>query len=565
MRVNPDMSKYSYMLENSKNHMDDIALTFENKKITYEELFESIEKYAKVLYSKGVRKGDFIGVCTLNTPEAVYLLYALNLLGAVVIGYSPFDNKERIKKDIKLTMPKMVITTDFSYGSFKGLEKSLSFSTVLYSPMESSENWKMKLGYQFMQIKNGNFTLVKDRRLKDLLRSNNDGLTLPDTPYISGELSDVMFTGGSSGVHKGVELNDIGLNAPVEGIKVLVDERFFEGKTYLGQIPVGHMAFGRSLLHMALTNRMTFALTLKAMPKDFYDELVRTRANGASGGPPHWTSLIEKKNGKYVPRSDMTPNSLAHLQFAFVGGEATKEATEEAINQALAAGGSKAKLGNGLGATETWGTNILNAGHYFKEGTLGVPISTLKVKLIHPDTGLEVDKVGERGIVCLSGLPIMIGYHNNPEETAKVISYDESGTKWLNLGDYLREDQDGCYQYVGRQKRNFVCGVDNIYPEEIEELLILLPEVRECVVTPIPDDVLQFIPCYHISLYSDDIDFKKFETNLRKLIRSKIGESALPRQISYTTEPLVRMSNSKINIEHYRKHGEIQKKETILI
>ena len=97
MMVNPNMSKYDYMYENSKNHMDNIALTFEDKKITYEELFESINKYAKVLYSKGVRKGDLIGVCTLNTPESVYLLYALNLLGAVVIGYSPFDNKEKIK------------------------------------------------------------------------------------------------------------------------------------------------------------------------------------------------------------------------------------------------------------------------------------------------------------------------------------------------------------------------------------------------------------------------------------------------------------------------------------
>ena len=97
MQVNPNQSKYDYMLESSKNHMDKIALTFDDKKITYEELFESIEKYAKMLYSKGVRKGDLIGVCTFNTPEAVYLIYALNLLGAVVVGYSPFDNKERIK------------------------------------------------------------------------------------------------------------------------------------------------------------------------------------------------------------------------------------------------------------------------------------------------------------------------------------------------------------------------------------------------------------------------------------------------------------------------------------
>ena len=172
MKVNPNQTKYDYMLENSKNHMNNIALTFEDKKITYEEMFESIDKYAKMLYKKGVRKGDLIGICALNTPESVYLLYALNKIGAVVIGYSPFDNRERIKADVELTKPKMVITTDAFYGNFKNLEKSLEFSSILYSPLESSSNWKLKLGYNISKIKNGNFTLVRNNRLKHLLKNS---------------------------------------------------------------------------------------------------------------------------------------------------------------------------------------------------------------------------------------------------------------------------------------------------------------------------------------------------------------------------------------------------------
>lgn len=552
MKVNPNQTKYDYMLENSKNHMDSIALTFEDKKITYEEMFEAIEKYAKLLRSKGVEKGDLIGICTFNTPEAVYLVYALNLLGAVVVGYSPFDTKERIKADVELTKPKMVITTDYSYGSFKNLEKSLNISTILYSPLDSSKNWKLKIGYNLLQLKNGNFTLSRDKRLKHLLKMNFDGITLPNVPYYEGELSDIMFTGGSTGVHKGVDLNDIGLNSEIEGMKLLYDENFFDGKTYLGQIPFGHMAFGRSILHAALTNNMTYALTLKAMPNDFYDELVRTQANGASGGPPHWTSLIEMKNGVYVPRSDLKPNTLNNLQVAFSGGEAKKEATEGAINEALLYCGSQTKLGDGLGATETWGSNILNTGNFFREGMLGVAIPNLQVKLINPETGEPVQK-GERGLLYISGPSLMMGYHNNPEETSKVLSYDEEGTKWLNLGDYLREEDDGFYKYVGRQKRNFVCGCDNIYPEQLEELLQTLPEVREAVVTPISDDLLQFIPSYHISLYSDQIDFEAFEDRMKKLITTNTCENALPRKIEYTTEPLVRMMNSKVDVEYYRK------------
>lgn len=551
MKINPNQSKYDYMLESAKDNMNGTALTFENQKITYEQLFDSIDKYAKMLYAKGVRKGDLIGVCCMNTPESVYLLYALNKLGAVVIGYSPFDNKERIKHDIELTKPKMVITMDFAYSNFKDWEKAFDFSTIMYSPLESSENWKMKLGYNLMQIKNGNFSLVRDKRLKHLLKTNYDGMTLPDTPYIDGELSDIMFTGGSSGVHKGVDLNDVGLNASVEGLKDLFDEGFFDGKVYLGEIPAGHMSFGRSILHIALTNKMTYALTLKAMPIDFYDELVRTGAHGASGGPPHWTSLIEKKGDIYVPRSDLKPDTLKNLQFASSGGEAKKEATENAINDALAYCGSKTKIADALGATETWGSNIISTINYYKKGKLGVPVSTLRVKLVNPETGEEIKK-GEKGLLYLSGDPVMIGYHNNILETEKVILYDESGRKWINTGDYLEECEDGFYKYVGRQKRNFVCDVDNIYPEQIEELLSNLPEVREAVVVPKSDDILQHVPIYIISLYSDTIDIKEFENKLNEIVINRICQNAIPKEIKYTTEPLLRMTNSKVDIEYYK-------------
>ena len=106
---NPNNSKYNYMLEQNQKYMDYVALTFGDRKITYEEMHDRIEKYVRMLYSKGVRNGDIIGVCALNTPESVYLLYALDVIGAVVVGYSPLYNKEKIKKDIELTKPKWLL------------------------------------------------------------------------------------------------------------------------------------------------------------------------------------------------------------------------------------------------------------------------------------------------------------------------------------------------------------------------------------------------------------------------------------------------------------------------
>lgn len=547
---NINETKYNYMLEKNKDYMNLTALSFGDRKITYEEMHDRIEKYVRLLYSKGVRQGDVIGICAYNTPESVYLLYALDVIGAIVVGYSPFDNKEKTKLDIEMTKPKMVISVDMCYKNFKDWEKALNFSTILYSPVDSLNDMKIKAGYKLLQLKNGNFKLSKDSNLKSLLKKNYSDVDYVKAPFVQDGLRDILFTGGSTGVHKGVELSDNGLNSVVEGMNALFPAE--PGMIHLGNIPFGHMAYGRSILHYALCNNMEYALTLKAMPSDFYDEIVRTHATAAVGGPPHWVSLIEQQGDKFVPSSRLKPGSLSELHYATSGGEAKKETTENAINEALKYCGSDAKLGDGLGATETWASMMINNGKIHHRGTVGEPISTLDVKLVDPDTGKEV-KDGEKGLLYVSGPSVMLGYHNNPEETSKVISYDENGKRWINIGDFLMKTPDGEYKYVGRQKRNFVSGCDNIYPEELESLLLVIPEIREVVVTPISDEMVQYIPRYHISLYDTNIDYKELEDKINALVMSKLNENWLPGSIAYYDKPLERMQNSKVNISYYKE------------
>ena len=547
---NINETKYNYMLEQNKDYMDLTALSFGDRRITYEEMHDRIEKYVRLLYSKGVRQGDVIGICAYNTPESVYLLYALDIIGAIVVGYSPFDNKEKAKLDIEMTKPKMVISVDMCYKNFKDWEKALNFSTILYSPVDSLDDMKIKFGYKLLQLKNGNFKLAKDSNLKSLLKKNYSDVDYVKAPFEQDGLRDILFTGGSTGVHKGVELSDNGLNSVVEGMNSIFPAE--PGMIHLGNIPFGHMAYGRSILHYALCNNMEYALTIKAMPSDFYDEIVRTHATAAVGGPPHWVSLIEQQGDKFVPSSRLKPGSLSELHYATSGGEAKKETTENAINEALKYCGSDAKLGDGLGATETWASMMINNGKIHHRGTVGEPISTLDVKLVDPDTGKEV-KDGEKGLLYVSGPSVMLGYHNNPEETSKVISYDENGKRWINIGDFLMKTPDGEYKYVGRQKRNFVSGCDNIYPEELESLLLLIPEIREVVVTPISDEMVQYIPRYHISLYDTNIDYKELEEKINALVMSKLNENWLPGSIAYYDKPLERMQNSKVNISYYKE------------
>ena len=235
--VNPEQSKYDYLLECNKNYMDYPALSFGNRTITYEEMHERINQYARALYKKGIREGDVIGVCALNTPESVYLLYALDIIGAVIVGLNPLDNK-RTKTDLELTRPKMVITVDTFYNYFKDYEKALNFSSILYSPLESLDDLKMKIPYSIMQMMKGNYKLSRDSKLKNLVKKPGNELLKRD--YMMDTLTDIIFTGGSTGVHKGVELSGNGLNNIVEGMRGFF--HVWPGMNDLGLIPSCNMS-----------------------------------------------------------------------------------------------------------------------------------------------------------------------------------------------------------------------------------------------------------------------------------------------------------------------------------
>ncbi len=563
---NYNKTQYEYMLEQNKNHMNEIALSFGDRKITYEELHDKIDKYSRLLYKRGIREGDRIGFSSYNTPEGVYLLYALLNLGAIDIGFNPLEqnksSKLNTKADLENTRPKMVITVDRNFSNFKNWEKALDFSTILFSPLESvpdtPETRKLKTGYKLQQLFAGNFKLSGKCNLSSLLKEDYSDVNYPKGRYIKDTVGDIIFTGGSTGTHKGVDLAQDSFNAVVEGMNSIFPAE--PGMIHLGNIPFCSMAYGRSILHFSLCNNMEYALTLKAMPSDFYPELVRTHANAAVGGPVHWVTLIEEKNGIYVPSDQVKPGTLTELHYATSGGEAKKAATVDAINAALEQGGSDAKIGDGLGSTETAASIMINNGRIHHKNTVGTPMSTVSVKLIKPsdpkakasEIPKEEVKKGEAGELIVTGDTVMLGYHGNQEETERVLYYDENGKRCIRMGDVLKQDEYDEYEYVGRIKRNFVSGCDNIYSELLEETLMTIPEIKEVVVTPISDPMVQFVPRYHIYLAHEDIDINDLEKKIETVVLSKHNINWLPGSIVYYYKPLQRMSNSKINVGYYK-------------
>lgn len=532
----PEGNEYDFLLERNKNHMNDTALSFDTKKISYEELHERIDEFARALYKRGIHKDTKVGVVLVNTPESVYLLYALKKLGAQVIGLSPLNNEYKMQRDIEMTKPEFIISVDMMHGNFKNLAKSLNITPILYSPLESLDKNGLKFLYNAKQLLAGNKILKKDNNLMSIVADGKDYIDVEYPKHVKGTTTDIMFTGGSSGVHKGVDLDGGALNSVVKALDyVLILE---PGMVHLGNIPFGHMCFGRLVLHYALCKNLEYALTLKALPKDFYSELVRTHANGAMGGPVHWEILAQDPSLK--------PWTLENLIQPLSGGEMFKPQKLKEANKALEYAGCITPIGNGLGLTEMWAPTHVCMGGKNTSGTIGYPIPFVNSKIVDSKTFKELP-IGTPGVLLVNGPGMMLRYHENEEETNAVLVYDENGVKWYNTMDVAVKHENGEYVFIGRLKRNFVSGVDNIYPEQIEQLLLQIPEIREVIVTSIPDDKEQFLPSYHVSLNNFNCDRKVLEDKIFTLIEKTLGTSALPGYIEYYEEALPRTDNGKLD------------------
>ena len=537
-----NISEYDFLLNSNKNHMNYTALSFEGReKIKYEELHEKIDEYARALYKKGIREKEKVGILFENTPEAVYTYYALGRLGATRVGLNLYNNHYKMQRDFDLLKPQRIIAVDSMYKGIKDPCDALNISPILYAADDFEKNMHAD-HYE---------------NLHDIIRLGKDGELKPGV-FNSQNITDILFTGGSSGFHKGVALNQGGLNGTIQNLnKIFALE---PGMIHLGNIPFGQMVFGRFAMHYSFCNNLEYALTRNALPDKFLDELIRTQANGAMGGPVHWNAL---QNNPLLKKG-----CISNLIQAGTGGEKLKGADEKADNDALNYGGSSARLINMLGLTEMYGLTHACIPGKNVPGTIGLATPGVKDLIIDPEIAEEAKnakagtrfplkevEAGKIGILLTRGPGMMLEYYNNEIETNKVFIYDEFGTKWYNTGDLAcrvgKNNQE--VAFTGRAKRSFVCGYENIYPEQIEELIATLPEIKEVLVTEVPDPNYQYLPVYHIQLSSKDINLEELKNKMDTLMLNTLGYFSLPGYIIYSYDPLLKSDRGKFDQVELRK------------
>ncbi|MDD6223752.1 MAG: class I adenylate-forming enzyme family protein [bacterium] len=584
----PNDTEYNFLYERNKDHMNEIALDFDKMSITYEELHTRIDEYAKALYKRGIRENDIIAISVANTPEAVYIAYALNKLGAIVCPINPLDNSYKILQDLQVVRPKMFIGIQDSYSTFKKASQGMEIDMIVFPAVQSMDSKILKILYGIKQLLNGNVLLSLDGNLKRILNKGKDCKDVVFPKYQKGRMSDIMFTGGSSGTHKGVMLDGNGLNCVVRSLDYVTNLK--PGDIFMGNLPQ-FMAFGKLSLHYALCKNTKVSLTLKALPHFFKEEVFRIKPAGVFAGPIQWEAFVNDVFRQINPQignidflvnqnmnykeyliylrkivQEADPKILKDLNMNFLkmgvsGGEQLKMFTELVCNMLFEELGSRDELWNGLGMTEMWAPIAVKMGRKNSFGTLGPMIPFTNQMIVNPTTYEELG-INEVGLLCVNGPGMMLGYYENQEETDKVF-IEKYGKKWLVTGDIAKMLPNGELQYIDRLKRCFVCGIENIYPQRIENLLSEIPEIREAIVTKISDNELQFIPKYHISLRNADCDIEQLKLKIESLVNKTLGSNHIAKMYEFYETPLPRTANGKLDPKPLQqKDNELKKQLT---
>ncbi len=472
----PEDTIYEYLWKNNRDYLNDTALIYFDRRISYRMLFEEIEKAAKAFYAMGVRSGDICTVITLSCVNSVIVFYALNKIGAISNYVSAIASEDETAAYIRETGSGYVVTLDlFADKVLKaGNEKSriVVFSLSDYMPVSA----KTVARYKFSKIDK---RIKTDRRVlfwKDFLavaKGNEDFLQKRNCNTVSIW----AHTSGTTGFPKTVLLTDKAYNTVAMQYMKSMEHR--RGEVFLN-ITVPFVVYGGlTCMHMPLCLGLKIVLIPKFEASEWYKYFEKYAPNHIAGIPSYFSPMLFDKKLEGIDMSKVITIAA--------GGDGLNEALEKEINIFLERHHSKAKLLKGYGMTEVCASAVTNFNNYTKSGSVGIPLVKNNLCIWDNDSQRECG-YGEEGEICLSSPSQMVAYKDNQSATDALIRMDSRGIEWVHTGDVGYVDEDGFLFMVGRMKRFMFVGpegmVYKVLPKTIEDCVASISEVLEvCAVS----------------------------------------------------------------------------------
>jgi len=451
------------------------ALSFMGRSISYTELAQNVDLVARAFHALGVRKGDRVMICLPNVPQAIYCLYGLNRIGAVAAMVHPLSAFGELVYYLDEASCDYALTITQFWGKFAEVLAKRPVRKMILTSVADELGCLKALGYKLTQERKFVKAPVREDIVmwKDFLGGAfgvTDGYVDAKNPR---EEAVVLFSGGTTGVTKGIMLSDLNFNALALQTATMAHEEVRHSRM-LAAMPVFH-GFGLGVcIHTMLVTGGTSILVPRFNVKSYANLIIKNRPNFIAGVPTLFEAIVRNK---YLDKAD-----LSCLKGIFSGGDGLPVELKKRFDKFLSEHNCTVRIREGYGTTECVTASCLTPWNKEKEGSIGIP---------YPDTYYKICAVGtteevpywQEGEICLCGPSVMLGYINHPEENANTLRVHDDGRTWLHTGDLGLMDEDGFIYFRQRIKRMIITSGYNVYPSQIENVLLGHEAVRmSCVI-----------------------------------------------------------------------------------
>lgn len=470
---------YEKVEATAKKQPMNIALDFMGKHITYKYMIDQINLCAKSLRVLGIRENDRVTIAMPNCPQAIYMLYAVNLVGAVANMIHPLSAEKEIENYLNMSGSVMVVTLDQFYHKIEAIRKNTKVQNVIIARIRDELTRPIKVGYM----------LTEGRKIQKIPREAPvfqwpDFMGLgkhcgyeykvkrnPEDPAA------ILYSGGTTGTTKGIVLTNLNFNAL--GTQVIAANPIFRpGDKMLAAMPLFH-GFGLGVcIHTMLASGGRCVLVPRFTPKSYAKLITKYKCNFIAGVPTLFEALLRLPSMKGA--------DLSSLKGVFSGGDSLSVELKKKFDSFLFDHNAKIQVREGYGTTECVTASCLTPLQMSKEGSIGIPFPDTYYKIVEPGTDKEVP-YGEEGEILLAGPTVMQGYLDMPEETAETIREHEDGMRWVYTGDLGTMDEEGFVYFKGRAKRMIISSGYNIYPAQLENIFDAHEKVQMSCAIGVPD------------------------------------------------------------------------------
>jgi len=485
--LNIDMGEFKSVIEvferSCKKFADRPAFSNMGVTLTYAELERYSAAFAGYLQAHtDLAPGDRIAVQMPNVLQYPIAVFGALRAGLIVVNTNPLYTAREMRHQFKDSGARALVYLNMFGQKVQEVLPDTDIQYLIEAKMgdmlPTAKGWLVNTVVSKVKKMVPDYSLPQAISFKSALRLGR-GLGIKPLKVSLDDIAVLQYTGGTTGLAKGAMLTHGNLVANMQQVRACLAQLGPDGQPLLreGQevmvapLPLYHIyAFTANCMCMMVSGNHNVLITNPRDIAGFIKELKNWRFSALLGLNTLFVALMDHPDFKTL--------DFSSLKLTNSGGTALVKATAERWEQITGC-----RITEGYGLTETSPVACTNPyGEKSRLGTVGLPVPGTLLKVID-DEGVE-QPMGERGELCIKGPQIMKGYWHKPEATAEVL--DAEG--WFKSGDIAVIDPDGFVRIVDRKKDMIIVSGFNVYPNEIEDVVMAHPKVANCAVIGVPDE-----------------------------------------------------------------------------